>query len=389
MEADKRYRDTQRVTLVGALTNAVLASLQIVFGIVGKSQALLADGLHTLADLSTDFIVLYASRRASKAADEDHPYGHGRIETLASMLLGGLLALVGIGIGWRGFEAVIDPQQSNPEAITVVFALLAIVAKESLYHYTIRAAREIHSSLLEANAWHHRSDAMSSIVVVVGISAQLGGIPYMDAAAAIIVAVMIFVMGLRLSRKALYELVDTALDATLVEQIQQTMTSNPSVEAVHSLRTRSMGGLGYVDAEILVNPRLTVSEAHFVAFQLEQLIKQQYSQIIDVQIHVDPLSESGHETVIELPARERVEKDLALAWAKDDDSIDVSRINLHYLHRGIELDLVLANRFNQHEYAQQIERLIEQAADIEYIGKVNLYFARQESVGLKEPLINS
>ena len=129
MQADKRYRDTQRVTLVGALTNAVLASLQIVFGIVGKSQALLADGLHTLADLSTDFIVLYASRRASKAADEDHPYGHGRIETLASMLLGGLLALVGIGIGWRGFEAVIDPQQSNPEAITVVFALLAIVAK--------------------------------------------------------------------------------------------------------------------------------------------------------------------------------------------------------------------------------------------------------------------
>ena len=191
-------------------------------------------------------------------------------------------------------------------------------------------------------------------------------------------------MGLRLSHKALYELVDTALDATLVEQIQQTMTSNASVEAVHSLRTRSMGGLGYIDAEILVNPRLTVSEAHFVAFRLEQLIIQQYSQIIDVQIHVDPLSESGHETVIELPARERVEKDLALAWAKDDDSIDVSRINLHYLHRGIELDLVLANRFNQHEYAQQIERLIQQAAEIEYIGKVNLYFARQESVGLKD-----
>jgi cation diffusion facilitator family transporter len=376
MEADQRYRQTQRVTLVGALTNAVLASLQIVFGLVGKSQALLADGLHTLSDLSTDIIVLYASRRASKAADEDHPYGHGRIETLASMLLGGLLALVGIGIGWRGFEAVVDPQQTDPEAITIIFALLAIVAKESLYHYTIRAARAIHSSLLESNAWHHRSDAMSSIVVVVGISAQLAGIPYMDAAAAIIVAMMIFVMGLRLSRKALYELVDTALDATLVEKIQQTMTSSTSVEAVHSLRTRSMGGLGYVDAEILVNPRLTVSEAHFVAFQLEQLIKQEYSQIIDVQIHVDPLSESGHETVIELPPRARVEKDLALAWSKDGDSIEVSRFNLHYLHQGIELDLVLSNRFNQDEYAQQIEQLIQGAAGIEYIGKVNLYFAR-------------
>ena len=166
MEIEERYKITQRVTLTGAVVNCGLACLQITFGLLGKSQALLADGFHTLSDLCTDFIVLYASRRASKAADEDHPYGHGRIETLASMVLGAMLALVGVGIGIRGVESIFDPSPVNPETITIVFASLAIVAKESLYHYTLRAARATHSSMLEANAWHHRSDVLSSIVVV-------------------------------------------------------------------------------------------------------------------------------------------------------------------------------------------------------------------------------
>ena len=197
MEAKQRQRVTQRVTLVGALVNCLLAALQIIFGLLGKSQALLADGLHTLSDLSTDFIVLYASGRASKEADEAHPYGHGRIETLASLLLGAILAAVGIGIGIRGIENIFDPQHINPKPITILFAFIAIVAKESLYHYTLRAARLTHSTLLESNAWHHRSDALSSIVVVVGITAQVLGVPHMDALAAIIVGAMILLMGFR------------------------------------------------------------------------------------------------------------------------------------------------------------------------------------------------
>jgi len=226
MESAERHRITQRVTLTGAAVNCVLASLQIVFGLLGKSQALLADGIHTLSDLSTDFIVLYASKRSSKAADTDHPYGHGRIETLASMLLGAILGMVGIGIGIRGVETIFNPQAFNPEAITIVFAGIAIVAKEGLYRYTLRAARATHSSLLESNAWHHRSDALSSIVVVIGISAQVMGVPYMDAVAAIIVACMISWMGLRLGRKALDELIDTGLDLDLIEQVRGAMQAS-------------------------------------------------------------------------------------------------------------------------------------------------------------------
>ena len=210
-EPSQRHRVTRRVTLTGAAVNTGLASLQILFGILGNSQALLADGIHTLSDLSTDFIVLFAASRAAKAADADHPYGHGRIETVASVLLGAMLVLVAIGIGARGIESIIDPEQTGPASITLLFACLAIAAKEGLYRYTLHAARRIHSSLLESNAWHHRSDVLSSFIVLIGISTQLLGVPYMDALAAIIVAGMIALIGIRLGYKALSELIDTGL----------------------------------------------------------------------------------------------------------------------------------------------------------------------------------
>ena len=374
MESESRLQITRRVTLVGATVNCILAGLQIIFGVVGHSQALLADGIHTLSDLSTDIIVLLASGRAAKEADEDHPFGHGRIETLATLLLAAVLALVGVGIGFGGFESIFDTKQPDIQAITLLFAALAIVAKEGLYHYTIKAARRCHSSLLESNAWHHRSDALSSVVVLIGIAGQLAGFPYMDAIAAIIVGLMIIFIGLRLGQKALYELIDTGLDADLVADIRQSMLDDRSVEAIHTLRTRSMGGLGYVDAEVLVNPRLTVSEAHYIAFQLEQMILKNFPQIADVQIHIDPLSETGHESVSDLPPREDIENDLEQAWRSIPRQATITRINLHYLNQVVEVDLVLSIRFNQAAYSDEVEQLMTQARQLGYIGKVNLYF---------------
>ncbi len=375
MEIEQRHKITQRVTLTGAAVNCVLASLQIIFGLLGKSQALLADGFHTLSDLSTDFIVLYASRRAAKAADEDHPYGHGRIETLASMLLGGILITVGVGIGLRGVDSILNPLRINPEAITIVFALLAVAAKESLYHYTLRAARKTHSSLLESNAWHHRSDALSSIVVVIGISAQLLGVPYMDALAAIVVAVMISLMGFRVGQKALYELIDTGLDIDLVRDVRRAMLGNASVVGIHNLRTRSMGGLGYIDAHIEVDPDLTVSEAHFIAHNIEHLVTKQFPKIIDVQIHIDPLDDTVKESVLaKLPEREAIEKDLQQAWEGLSESTQIIQTKLHYLDRLIEVDLVLPASMCTPENAEGIGRLQDAANSLDYIGKVNIYY---------------
>ena len=375
MEADERYRITQRVTLTGAAVNCGLASLQIAFGLLGKSQALLADGFHTLSDLSTDFIVLYASRRSSRAADKDHPYGHGRIETMASMVLGAILGMVGIGIGIRGVESVISPATSNPEAITIFFAGLAIVAKEGLYRYTMRAAAATHSSMLEANAWHHRSDALSSIVVVIGISAQLLGIPYMDAAAAIIVACMIAWMGLRLSRKALNELIDTSLDRELIGEVRAAMQDNSSVIGVHNLRSRSMGGLGYLDAHIEVDSNLTVSEAHYIAHRIEHQVKQRFPKIIDVQIHIDPLDDKIRDSVLaRLPERQTIEQDLVQAWEGIAESEQILQTKLHYLDTLIEIDLVLPASMCTPRHEAGIGRLKRGASDLDYVGTVNIYF---------------
>ena len=373
--AEQRHRTTQRVTLVGALVNCILAALQITFGLLGKSQALLADGLHTLSDLSTDFIVLYASKRAAKEADEDHPYGHGRIETLASLLLGTILAAVGIGIGIRGIESILSPQQTSPEAITIAFACLAIVAKEGLYHYTMRAARAVHSSLLESNAWHHRSDALSSVVVVIGITAQVLGVPHMDAVAAIIVGAMILLMGFRLSRKALYELIDTGLDFSLVDDVRASMLADTSVVGIHNLRTRSMGGQGYIDAHIEVDSDLTVSEAHYIAHKIEHRVKKKFPKIIDVQIHIDPLDDAVKESVLAaLPERSVIEDDLRQAWAKIDASERIDQIKLHYLDRLIEIDLVLPVSMCTPQQSAIVERLREAATDLDYVGKVNIYY---------------
>jgi cation diffusion facilitator family transporter len=375
MESAERHRITQRVTLTGAAVNCVLASLQIVFGLLGKSQALLADGIHTLSDLSTDFIVLYASRRSSKAADTDHPYGHGRIETLASMLLGAILAMVGIGIGIRGVETIFNPQAFNPEAITIVFAGIAIVAKEGLYRYTLRAARATHSSLLESNAWHHRSDALSSIVVVIGISAQVMGVPYMDAVAAIIVACMISWIGLRLGRKALDELIDTGLDLDLIEQVRGAMQANASVVGIHNLRSRSMGGLGYVDAHIEVDPDLTVSEAHYIAHHIEYQVKKLFPRIIDVQIHIDPLDDTIRESVLAgLPERKLIEHDLQQAWSGISESEQIVQTKLHYLDQLIEIDLVLPATMCTPAHEAGIGKLKAGASGLDYIGKVNVYY---------------
>ena len=376
MEAEQRHQVTKKVTLVGALVNALLAFLQIVFGLFGHSQALLADGIHTLSDLGSDFIVLLATRQSAKAADKEHPYGHGRIETLASVLLGLILIGVGVGIGYRGIINIMAPDHIVPEAITLVFAVIAILSKESLCRYTLKASKRIHSTLLEANAWHHRSDALSSIIVLCGISAQILGVPYMDSLAATIVALMISFMGYKLAHKAFDELIDTSLDNALVNNIQHSIEQNDNVKAVHSLRTRSMGGQGYIDAEIRVNPRLTVSEAHHIAFSLEQQIKTDFPQIIDVGIHVDPLTEFGHNWVTDLPSRRDILDRLIIQWARVDCSARIQSIHLHYLNSQVEIDLVLPLALADISYQNQIDELIEQTCKVNYVGTVNIYFSR-------------
>jgi cation diffusion facilitator family transporter len=376
MSMSERQATIQKVTLVGIAINIVLSATQIVAGMLAHSQALIADGMHTLADLFSDFIVMITAHHSHREADESHPYGHARIETLSSIFLGFLLIVVAIGMGYRGIQYIVEPPVQQTEAFALFFAFLAIACKEFLYRYTLHAARNIKSTLLEANALHHRSDAFSSIVVVIGVAAQVAGVAHMDALAALVVSIMIALMGAHLVRKSFSELIDTSLDQDLVDAIRDHVLATEGVMAVHRLRSRSMAGLGYIDLEIRVNPRLSVSEAHFISLHIEQSIKHTFNEILDVTVHIDPLSDDDHEKLMKLPSRARLLFSLYSAWEKIEGAENISNIHLHYLTDQIEIDVILPlndSLAGNVELAQQLKASIR---DFPYIGKINIYYTR-------------
>jgi cation diffusion facilitator family transporter len=376
MIASERQATIKKVTLVGIAINIVLSAAQIVSGILAHSQALLADGMHTLADLFSDFIVMITAHHSHREADASHPYGHARIETLSSIFLGFLLIAVALGMGYRGIQQMIEPSQAQTEAYALLFAFLAIVSKEFLYRYTLHAARNIKSTLLEANALHHRSDAFSSIVVVIGVGAQLAGVDHMDALAAIIVSVLIAIMGAHLVRKAFNELIDASLDQALVDAIREHVLATDGVMAVHRLRSRSMAGLGYIDLEIRVNPRLSVSEAHFISLHIEESIKRTFNEIIDVTVHIDPLSDNDHSKLMQLPNRARLLFSLYSAWEELEGAENIRNIHLHYLTDQIEVDVILPLTDTAGANNDLAQRLTDSIRQFPYIGKINVYYSR-------------
>ncbi len=375
MIIEQRKKVIQKVTYTGIFVNIVLAMAQIISGFLAHSQALLADGLHTLADLISDFIVLITAHHAAKEADDAHPYGHARIETLSSIFLGLALIAVALGMGYRGIQSFAQTETVQTETYALFFAFLAILSKEFLYRYTIHAARKIKSTLLESNALHHRSDVFSSVVVVIGVGAQVAGIDHMDALAAIVISVMISLMGIHLIKKAFEELIDTSLDQQLVEQVKSHIHNISGVVAVHSLRSRSMGGMGYIDTEIRVNPRLSVSEAHYISLHIEQTVKKKFTEISDITVHIDPVTETEHEYILQLPRRSELLFQLYSVWENLENSDKIKNIHLHYLTRQIEVDIILPLEFGCDKSNTLAEQLYERADNIPFVGKINIYYA--------------
>lgn len=260
---NSRYQEVRKVTLIGSVVDFLLGVVKILVGWLAHSQALVADGIHSLSDLATDFIVLYAAKHSHRAADEDHPYGHGRIETLATVGLGIALIVVAFGIGYDAVRRMNDTELLlHPGAIALVVAVVSVIAKESIYQYTKTAAVKLRSNMLMANAWHSRSDAISSIVVVIGVGGAMMGYPYLDAVAAIAVAVMILKIGFDLIRASSKELIDTALEPEVVDAIRKEIVNVDGVRALHMLRSRRSGGDALVDLHVQVDPRISVSEGH-------------------------------------------------------------------------------------------------------------------------------
>ncbi len=349
----QRYQDTKKSTWVSVWVNLVLTVLQIVVGYFGRSQALMADGLHSLSDLIADFLVLFANQKSHRSADVTHPYGHARIETAATFLLGVMLVALGLGLLWNAGIKLQDPNAMKAvHAATFYIALLTLVGKELLFRYMMAIAKRLRSQMLVANAWHARSDAASSFVVLIGIGGNLLGLYFLDLIAALLVAFMIARMGWKMAFQALSELIDTALDEEAVNEIRATIKATPGVRGLHELRTRKMGDSGLVDAHILVDPRLSVSEGHHIAERARKRVLEQH-EVVDVLVHIDPEDDLKAKPSIHLPSRP--ELIVQLQSALQDALPPPERIVLHYLNGRIEAELYLSDDFwNQ---AQQVAHL--------------------------------
>ncbi len=277
-----------RSTWVSVAVNIILASAQIVLGLFAHSQALIADGIHSLSDLVADGVVLFAGHHSKKDADEDHPYGHQRFETAASLIIGLILLAVGIGMLWAAFNKLEAPETIQKVHIIALWvAGTALIAKELLFRYMLSVAKRVKSSMLIANAWHARSDAASSLVVGLGIIGNLLGYPILDPIAALLVGFMISKMGWRFSWDALHDLMDRAADDDEVQAIKQTLLSTPGVLGVHDLRTRKMGDMIVVDAHIEVEALITVEAGHDIAVEARQRVLQRH-RVLNLMTHLDP-----------------------------------------------------------------------------------------------------
>ena len=336
---EQRTKEINRVTWWGLVVNLVLAIVKIVGGTIGQSQSLIADGLHSLSDLASDAMVLVAAKHAGEEADDDHPYGHGRFETLGTVGLALFLIIVAVGIAYDAAYRVIEGEaQTVPHLFTLGVAIFSILANEGLYHFTHRVGIRINSKMLIANAWHHRSDAISSIVVLVGIAGAQLGMPILDPIAAIIVALMIAKIGYDLGYHSLMELVDTALDPEIVEQIKAKILENEDVLEMHMLRTRRMGHTALVDVHILVQPKLSVSEGHHISEDVEKSLKASFEEINDVTVHIDPENDEYETFSGNLPLRSELIIELNSKWSQIPELKAIDDITLHYLDGKITVE---------------------------------------------------
>lgn len=355
MKQLERYQQAKKITVIGAAVNALLGVIKLFGGFAFHSHALVADGIHSFSDLFTDAMVIFASKYGSQDADDSHPYGHQRIETAATLILALILILAGAGIAWDSLHEIITQSSQSPEFLALPIAIFSILANEGLFHYTLHIGRQIQSDLVIANAWHHRSDAASSLVVLLGLLGSFWGILYLDAVAAVIVGLMIIKMGWSYGWNSIKELVDTAVDPALLSQIESFIQDIEGVKKVHQLRSRMMGPDVFIDVHILVDAYISVSEGHFIAQQVHHTLVKKISSVADVTVHVDPEDDEITCPSIHLPTRQMLEEQLLLKWQKAFPAI-LSWV-IHYIDGKISMDLLCEKSI---ENVSMLESLIQE-----------------------------
>ncbi|SMN16930.1 Cobalt-zinc-cadmium resistance protein [uncultured Candidatus Thioglobus sp.] len=371
-----RTKATQKITIIGAIVDLSLAILKIIAGVIGNSGALIADGIHSFSDLLSDGIVLYAAKHSQEDADEDHPYGHQKFETVATLGLAVILALVGVGIIFDGFDRL-----NNPAALTHINLLLgvagiSIFTKEMLYWYTLKIAKTYNSDMLKANAWHHRSDALSSVVVFAGVLGTTLGFVYLDAVAAIVVGLMVIYIAWELGTNATKELVDTSIDAEELTKLRYALGQISGVNNVHSLRTRKIGHTISADVHVQVDPFLSVSEGHMISVSVERVAKECLEDLTDVTVHIDPEDDEMIAPFKNLPERAEALGILTKALYNNKCDGEINRIQLHYLDGKIHVDfyLPLSCLVDDKSHQEILIKLKQTVENLVVFGHIKVYF---------------
>ncbi len=287
--------EVRRVTLIGLVVNVALSALKFAAGILGNSQAVVADAVHSLSDTATDVAVLVGVKFWSKPPDECHPHGHRRIEFLVTIFIGLLLAAVSFGLSYNALSTLHEVQKGPPGAIAFFAAVLSIFIKELLYRWTISVGIEIKSTALIANAWHHRSDGLSSVPAAVAVAgaALVPGLAFLDHLGAIVVSIFILQAAWKIVRPSVEQLVDRGAPEEICLGIEQLACATPGVQEVHAIRTRHIGSGIEVDLHVLVDPALTVEEGHRISEEVKRRLIDYISDVVDVVVHLEPYEEGG------------------------------------------------------------------------------------------------
>lgn len=294
-----REQEIRRVTVAGAIVNIILTIFKIIAGVLGRSAAMVADGIHSLSDLLSDIVVLVFTHISSKGKDKDHSFGHGKFETMATLIVSVILAAVGAKLMADGVVSIIGVMNGNsiplPGSIALWAAIGSIIIKEILYHATIRTARRTNSPVVLANAWHHRSDALSSIGALTGIAgAMILGEKWtiLDPIASCCISIAIIVVAVKMSLPSLAELLETSLPEEIEKDIISISNSVQGVENIHELKTRRNGISYIIDAHIVVDPHISVTEAHNIATEVENALREKYGNETQINIHIEPDQDS-------------------------------------------------------------------------------------------------
>lgn len=370
-DLEGELRAASKVTLIGMVLDAVLGIIKVIGGVFFHSQALLVDGIHSFSDVASDLVVLSVMRVSRQKPDQNHPYGHQRIETIGTMVLGSILIAVGAALAWDNILRLIQGGADQvPGWPVLVAAAASVIGKEWIYRYTRRVGQAIRSDLIIANAWHSRTDAFSSVIVLVSTLGAMGGFIWVDTLAAVVIAGIIIHIGWKFTWDAVKELVDTGLSPEDTEMLKAIARDTEGVRNVHELRSRRMGHDILLDIHLVVRPEISVSEGHQIGMQVVSGMRDALDNIRDINFHIDAENDEEHPPTSEqLPSREGIRNLL-------DEHLgglpSHTRIRLHYLRNKIHVELF----FESPDDAPGLdaEQITRQLQGYPWFGSLRLWF---------------